>query len=479
MRTIRALAISVIAALITIGILVDQADRPVTDRTTAYRAAVADGTGPLTTWFCPGGSGPGGVAELAVEIISDSAENRRATISVAPGGRVAVEGALTQVEVAPGDRVVVEPADLVPGAAWVGAIVEIDGPDVVVEQSVVGAVGGVGRSPCLTRTATSWIVPDGATRFEAEGERFVVMMLNPFPDDAVANIEFAADVGPDSLEGVVIPAGEVVGIDVTEEVTVANHVTVTIDIVAGRVSVSRIQVVDGETSGFGVRTAPATPDGAAVYYLPLANITDGRRDMVAVTNPSLTDIAEVDLEVLADDPLVAVDPIELTVRPGRTVVVDLSAETRLAGIGPLTIVARSWLEGVPIAVSLDSVVTPSEGVVGGTTAITGVDAAAERWMVPIQTTESASASRIVIVNPSIVGIATVDLVVDDVVVRSLELAPGRRAQFPVVDLGVDRLVVVVDASSPVVVSREIVGLTSRTAAVAVAISEPVALTDIR
>ena len=80
-------------------------------------------------------------------------------------------------------------------------MVETRGADVVVEQILTAAQGGVGRSPCLTRTADSWIVSNGATRSAVERERFVVMLLNPFPDAAVADIELVADVGRDSVEG--------------------------------------------------------------------------------------------------------------------------------------------------------------------------------------------------------------------------------------------------------------------------------------
>ena len=360
MGVIRTLALAVVGGLIALGLVVDRVDRSVAERARARPSALAVAKDPVTTWFCPGGSGPGGAAELTVEILSRSSEPRTARVSVAPGGRVNVPGADFGVDIPPGGRTVLAPADAVPGAEWVGAVVEVNGSDVVVEQTVTGLVGGVGRSPCLTRAAESWVVPYGATRFEAEGERFVVMLLNPFPDDAVADVEFAADVGPDSLQGVVIPAGEVVAIDVTEEVTVASAVAVAVDVVAGRLSVSRLQAANGPAAGRGIRVAPGIPGGAPLWHLPLAAAVAGRRDLVAITNLSEELSAEVDIEILAGGtapgvPTSAPDPIETTVRPGRTVVVDLSEMDRLAGTGPLSLVVQS-LDGVPVAVSLDSVV---------------------------------------------------------------------------------------------------------------------------
>ncbi len=486
MKTIRVLALAAVGGLLALGFVLDRNDRSTTETTRAERTgSLATARDPVTTWFCPGGSGPGGGAELVVEIVSHSSQSRRATVSVAPSGRTEVTGDSLELDIEPGSRVVLEPADKVPGSRWVGAVIEVSGPDVIVEQTVTGVTGGAGRSQCLTGTAVRWIVPYGATRLEAQGERFIVMLLNPFPDDAVADIDFVADVGRDSLNGVVIPAGEVVAIDVTEEVTVAASVTVTVDVVAGSIAVSRIQMTGNSASGGTVRLAPATPGGASVWYLPMAAITDGRRDRVAVTNSSDRFVAEVDLEILVDNPTMAFDPIELTIRPGRTVVVDLSEEERLAGIGPLTVVVRS-LGGVPVAVSLDSVVFGPDGTAVGAAATSGADAAARHWLVPVERSGSESGpdrSNVVIVNPSTERIALVDLYAGGVGAGSLELGPGRRALIPVVELPVngpatDRYMLEVKASSSVVVGRELVGDGYRIAAIGVAVGEAVALVDI-
>lgn len=520
---IRILALAVVGGLIALGLAVDRGARPAAERPRARPSALAVAEDPVTTWFCPGGSGPDGVAELTVEIVSRSSEPRTATVSAAPGGRVNVAGADFEVEVPPGGRTVLAPADAVPGAEWVGAVVEVNGSDVVVEQTVTGLVGGVGRSPCLTRTAPRWVVPFGATRFEAEGERFVVMLLNPFPGDAVADIEFAADVGSDSLEGVVIPAGEVVAIDVTEEVPVASEVSVAVEAVAGRLSVSRLQTANGPNAGRGIRIAPAAPGAAPLWHLPAASAAPGRRDLVAITNPSDVLTAEVDIEFLADEvgpggfgadgAALAPDPIAVTVRPGRTVVVDLSLGNRGAGIGPLSLIVRS-LDGVPVAVSLDSIVLgPEIGPVGestgvaGTAAAAAADGAARRWMVPVESTDpdpGPAGGRVFIVNPSALGIATIDLAVGGEVIEQIELPPRRRAVLPVAELQAllasgeaasgevagsaaggpatepppDQFVLEVVSSAPVVVARELAGLTSRTASLGVAVGEVIPLPEV-
>ena len=491
MRSMRVLAIAAIAGLLAAGVIIDLPERPRPDQAALFASTLAAPTGAVNTWFCPGGSGDAGVAELTVQIASSSDQVRTATVSVLPGGSGPQQARTVEIDIEPRGHVLFRPSGEIPDAQWLGAVVEVGGADVVVEQILTASQGGVGRSPCLTRTADSWVVSNGATRLAVERERFVVMLLNPFPDVAVADIELVADVGRDSVEGLVVPAQRVVAVDVTEEITVAATVAAFVNVVSGRVAASWIQIADGAIAGSGTRTAPAVPDAASLWHLPVAAAGPSRRDVVAVSNPSADDAAEVDLEILSQSPGLEVNPIEITVRPGRTALVDLSSQGRVDGLGHFAVVVRS-LQGVPVAASITSVISSVDAngaevaAVEGSTATIGADAAARRWLVPGEAPsddgEAARAdisSALLIVNPSAVGIAVVDVSVDGELVRSVELGPGRIHRLPLASLGSDRFVVEVESSAPVVVGRELVGLTSRTASLGVAVSEPVPLAAIR
>ena len=253
MRSLRLLAILAIAGLIGAGALIDSRDRPITSEAPVDSPALSAVSGRADTWFCPGASGAGGVAELTIEMASQATQARTALVSVLTGGVGAdadqSDPAEVEVEIEPMGRVVIEPSSHAGAAQWVGAVVEIDGPGVVVDQIVATRLGGVGRSPCLTRTSQRWVVSNGATRQAVEGERFVVMLLNPYPDFAVADVELIADVGRDSVQGLVIPARGVTGFDVTEELTVASTVSATVNVVSGRLAVSWFQIADGPALG--------------------------------------------------------------------------------------------------------------------------------------------------------------------------------------------------------------------------------------
>ena len=459
MRALRLIASALIASVIALGIVAEQDERRVPETIIVAGLGVPDAT--TGTWFCPGGSCPGGRAAVALELVNAGSEPAVADIvtvrsDTEPGGR-------TQVAVGAGERITVAIADLAIEAAWIGAIVEIAGSDVIVEQTYDGLTG-IDRAPCATRTAKELIATDGATRVVAEGEEMLLLLLNPFQEDAVVDIAFDADVGIDRLTAVVVPARRLVVIDVTQEVTVATRVSARIEAMSGRVVGSRIQTRTGVARGLTV--TPLVQDGAAASVIPSVRTEQRVTDRVLVTNPG-DETAEVDLEILSDGSI-ELDPVELTIRPGRTAEVIVAAESRLAVVPEFAVLARS-LTGDPVALSIERLAAIDAEIVPGTAAMPGIDGAAERWIAPLDGTST----ELVLVNPSPTAIAQVDVYVARPDGRSLlatlELGPGRRATVRGDVLG-ERPIIVVEASSPVVVGREIVGFTSRQMMGAVAAS---------
>ncbi len=471
MRALRTLSIVLIGGLIAVGFVIDLDERDF--ERLADPVTVAVPVSNAGTWFCPGGSDVTGRAAAGLEIVNAGDGVARAEVSAFRSDAEDVPSPVS-FSLDAGTRLAVSLPDLAPGSEWVGAVVEVFDPDVVVEQTYDGTTG-TDRSPCFTRTAEQFIVTDGATRELFHGERMLLLMLNPFHEDAVIDISFDADVGPDSLAAVVVPGRRLAVIDVTEEVTVAARVSARIDVVAGRIAASRVQVHDSEEVR-GLTVTPATPDGAVVAVLPLVSRAAGRTDVVTVTNPSPTETAEVDLEILTDG-TATLDPIELTVRPGRTVRVDLSIEARLSELDDFALIVRS-LTDVPVAAMVESTVPLSSDDVVGVAAAPAQDAASLRWIAPLD----GDASSISVVNPSASEIASITLVVVDEDgrrdVTTVELGPRRRTSFDAADLGGARPIVVVEASAPVVVGRYIVGFTSRQISSAVIADAPLPVVSV-
>lgn len=468
MKLARLFVVGVVAASLFVAFVVDAGERPGPDNalTVAQSTSVPVVSANGNVWFCPGGSVEGGAADVSLELINIGDTVATAVVSGVRSGSGAEPREITEV-VEPGERQIVRLAELVADSAWAGAVVEVTNGALVVEQTFVGLLGS-DRAPCHTSTSTSWISAAGATRDSEFGEVLTLLVLNPFLDDAVLDINFDSDVGVDSLTGVVVPARRVVAVDVTAAVTVAARVSAFIDVRTGRVAISRLQQIDNE-SQTGVVVTPASGSVAPVWYLPVVHRGD-RDDVITVVNPSPTETAEVDLEIVADGDA-TLDPILLTVRPGRSVSVDLAAETRLEGVSSLSIVARS-LTGLPIAVMSESSLSLGDGRVSNLSATSGSDAAALRWIAPMASDEGG----IVIYNPSATSIATVTLSTlgpdgSATPLPSIELAPQSRARVASADLGDDRPIVLVDAAEPVVVGREFSGVSSHAQLMAIAMTE--------
>ena len=310
------------------------------------------------------------------------------------------DGQRAEVVVPAASRIAVNLPQLAPEATWLGAIVESDNPNVVVEQTFDG-LSGTDRAPCATTTGTALFAADGATRLLAEGESMTLLLMNPYQDDAIANVRFDADVGPDSISAIVVPARRVVAIDVTEEVTVAARVHTSVEVTAGRLVGNRLQVRNG-TSVRGLAVTPLVQDGAVLSVVPVVATELGLFDRIHVTNPS-DEAAEVDLEIVTDGS-VTLDPIELTIRAGRTVVVDVAAESRLAALPEFSVVARS-LTGQPVAVAVERRVELGGDLVAGTAAMGALDAAASEWIVA----SDGNVAEVVVVNPLADASASVEL----------------------------------------------------------------------
>ncbi|MCQ3813663.1 MAG: hypothetical protein KTU85_04485 [Acidimicrobiia bacterium] len=490
MKLIRLCVSAVFTAVIATALLLDNSvsiggvvfgnkiSRDISEVHTPIRHSLAESWPHQNTWFCPGGSAPGGIADVSIEIINASAEASQALVTgIRQGLGVIPTEALVRVEA--GERSLVRLADLVPESSYMGAVVEVDSADMIVEQTYLGASGTTDRALCQTRTSDLWLVPSGATRLAEKGEEMVLLVLNPFPHDAVLNIRFASDVGVDTRNGVVVPARRVLALDVASEVPVAEQISATVNVVFGRVVVSRVQsrglpLESDEQFPAALSVTPAVSTLSPLWYLLDLNNSE-RIDVVTVLNPSSDEVAGVDLELIVDGDSGVVQrvPVELTIAPGEARQVCLNAMQRLEGIGSYIITARS-ITGLGVAVlheSTDAVSaadpeeTPStcdpelgfgsENI--SLAATSGLDVGTTRWLAPLRSPDHG----ISIFNPAAEALDAQVSVIDEQgkrLVVAVNIAPQERARFSAAELGSDAPIVEVVATAPVLVSRDLSGV---------------------
>jgi hypothetical protein len=230
-------------------------------------------------------------------------------------------------------------------AAYIAAMVRLDGGGAMVEHVTSGPVGeAVGA--CASSASTRWYVPEGATTRNAQ---LVYALFNPFPDDAIVDMSFATEQGrdaPAAFQGIVVPANGVVPVDVGTHVRRRAHVSAAIHARRGRIVVEALQVHNGDGRR-GVGLMLGVPRTATSFVFPDGIASPERFEQLHLFNPNDAEASvQLDLVLDAGD----VQPFTLRVPAQGRITVDLSNESRVPkNIGHALVVRVS--NNVPVAVA--------------------------------------------------------------------------------------------------------------------------------
>jgi hypothetical protein len=395
------------------------------------------------------------VAEQTVSVANLGDSVREVVITVVPSEGDSVRGTRS---LGPRSRLDVAVSDLAEAPA-ASVLVEADGGDVGVEHRVAGPAG-TAVAPCLSRTAAQWFFPAGTTRL---GSRLVYAVFNPFPDDAVLDVSFETSEGtrsPGEFDGLVIPAGRVRNIDVTDVVTVRDQLSTVVRARSGQVAVEQLQIFDGDDDPGGITLVPGSPGAAPIWTFAAGpQFGEGVDTSYVVFNPGQGD-AEVSVEVHSDAPgtLSTITPYEVKVRRGQYSVVDLAQDGRIPeGYGHWAVV-RATNGATVVAQRVVRASAPAAAT--GWSVVTGAPTAATRWAVPIGGLTSLAAGAVEITNPGALPAALTVRSTGGGTTRVLEqfdavaLAPGARTVVDLTTLGEGtELSLVVESDEPLVVER--------------------------
>ena len=348
------------------------------------------------------------------------------------------------------------------GGEHAAVLVESDIGPMVVEHIIAGDAGA-SLAPCASTSASTWHFAAGTTR---RGARQVISIFNPFPGDAVVDMTFTADGAaraPQIYEGLVVPSGSVLPVDITEVVTLFDIVSTRLDVRTGRVVADRIVAFDGSEGLSGLSVAPASSTPALRWVLP-ASGPDAAVDAIAITNPSTIE-ADVDIEVRLDVPEFngTVEPIGVAIREGKTVVVVLRDGAELVGTASVVDASGRVLDdvgywalvrsvnGVEVVVERFSVGT-SDGAATSASPALPVAATGHRL------TSGDGGGSVTIVNPAGDRLVTVEVSASfggaRYDVTTLEVGQGSRTVIDLDALGIPAdALVALDASDPVFVER--------------------------
>lgn len=320
----RLTTIALLFGVIIAGVLYDRVERtpqPVPDEAAARSSnPMLSSPASLTSaWYCPIGIS----ADQQVVVISNLADEPAVgTIELmtsdGPGPSLRFDlsargsESILLSEVGEGPRV--------------GALVEIVGGEAVVGHQISTSAGST-EGPCLTSTSDEWFFAGGST---TRDRRELIALLNPSFDDVVFTAEFTTIGGrvrtPQDLRAAVVPARSVRVIEVGEFVARESLFSTTIRTAQGRLAVERLQIVDGTLGPAGTSLTLGVDEPSTEWMLLGGRLHDNSNATVVVSNPT-DELAEVDVFLVPNDPAdrasFGLVPEELTIRPGRSVALDL------------------------------------------------------------------------------------------------------------------------------------------------------------
>ena len=234
-----------------------------------------------STWFCPGVPANEESVGGSVEITNPLDEPIE--------GRITVYSSIAGT--APADRPItiearskqsVDLKALQPGAAFVSAVVEIDGGGGFVEQ-IARHPAGDAVAACSNAASSNWYFADG---FTAEGSTEQIVITNPYPDAAIVDIGFVTADGirnPSRLQGYPIAGRsvQVVELGARDESVLAAEVVAS----RGRVVVGRAQhYLGGGRLGFTMTLG--APSLSTQYYFADGEVGEGIVEQYSLFNPS-------------------------------------------------------------------------------------------------------------------------------------------------------------------------------------------------
>jgi hypothetical protein len=422
-------------------------------RARVHRARGGGGAGTRSTvWYCPGFPARDGTAPT-VSLTNLGTASDRVDLTVLVDGQ---EPAREQVTV-PASSVVRWD---VPGPAAV--LVETYSEHVVVEEALTGA-GVFAVGPCASNASGRWYFATGSTE---RGVEDVLLLLNPFDEDAVVDVTLFTNSGvqrPDTLRALDVPARSRLVLPVhaaaLREPVVAMSVSARAE---GRVVAAQVVAFNEESGRRGVTRTLGAVATATRWQIAEGRADAGTRRVIGVLNPGDVD-SEVDVQVVPVDPEIVVDPITVTVGRAGTVAVEVGTcgEQPAPTCVPVpddveySVLVTATVE-VPVVVQ--DLTTFAGRVVGASSSVATREPATS-WLFGRSQFGGQRASYLAVVNPgSEPATVSVSLVVDGERVappelQDVALPPGRRVRLPLAALSLPDGGVELVAGAPVVAER--------------------------
>jgi hypothetical protein len=444
----------IVAVLVAAGLVDHSFGRPhVVGRAAAEAMPVAPPADAQTsTWYCAAGTAaPGAGADFNVVLANAGTRGRSGTVTFLSNQG---DPKTVPVSVPPASRVVLRAQDA-GRAPYAAATVQLDGGAVAAETALTGPLGDT-AAPCASAAGNHWYFAEGVTTKDATE---TIFLFNPFPEDAIVDVAFSTEDGrsdPQGLQGLAVPGRGLTAVNVGDFVHRRAQVSADILTRVGRITAARLLSFDGTMGRKGQSLALGASAPSRTWYFPEGLVANGIKERYQIFNPSDREVrAEVALALEQG----AAEPIEVTVPAQSRVTVSANDEQRIPRQVAHAVTITADSPGVVAERSIDAAAPAPRA---GFSSVIGAAALFDRWMFANGEADDIWDEWLVVQNPtnrpitfSLTALAAGQRLALDGL-QDLQLDAGQRRA---VRLGehVKRkdLPVVVDATGPVVVERDL------------------------
>lgn len=415
----RAPILVVLVAALVAGGLADRSGGPARSPAVAASAVqpmpvAAPAAALSSSWFCAGANSGGSVPLPGRVVIANDGPRTVSAVVTVVGSRA--RPVRVPVSVAPFHAASV-PETVKGGVQWTGAVVDVDGGSVGVDQVNDGPLGR-SVTPCATSGSSHWYFPAGQTRVNADE---AILLLNPYPTDSIVDLSFSTDQGievPQNFQGIDVPAGGLVGVDLRSQLRRRSSIAVTASARTGSIVAWETTWVTPPPSGSPLVGTPAgnapladpavpvtgndvtlgAPSAGRSWVWPDGLAGNGIGEQYVIYNPG-PQAADVRLSIGLQQG--SAEPLSVNVGPYQVVPIVSEQQARIPAGVPHTATLTS-VNGVPVVAA--RVITAVQAPVpGGTRSgvgqLLGGRLAAPDWLLPAALTDSGHQGHVVISNP--------------------------------------------------------------------------------
>lgn len=344
------------------------------------------GSGSIAAWYCAEGtSSPNGRADEEIVMGNVGPGRTRAVVTVFGGSEVAPVRRAYRVP--PGQVVRVHVADIaaIPDP---GVLVEVSGGATAVEHRIQRGAD-IALGPCAREPAPQTHFAAGTTM---KGAELWLALFNPFPDDAIVDVQATTGDGlraPGGLQGVVVPRFTRVSVAVHDLIPRVDLVAIDVSVRRGRTVVEQSLSLDGTDGRAGLALSLGA-DLARTWWFPIGLTGSGHQERLVLANSSNHDVSVTVRFSL--DAAAAIEPVALILPGTSATAVDLTRVPPDIGFSAV-VHAR-----VPIVAELIGASgAPQPAAVRGLASDLGFTSGSSRWVVVPSRVEAGSTDVVAIV----------------------------------------------------------------------------------